>query len=191
MAGNDAIILSSGGSISGETFASASIVVYSGGTSCAIGGNGVINQGRASDFFLYCAPTVTHLSLSGNGGFTGVVVAPGADLSFNAGGDNIVDFFGGAVAKSVLLNGNFHFHYDERLTGILTPPSVAQLSIAASKENIVLTWPTNAANFTLESTPSLASPVWMTNSVAPIIVNGQYTVTNAIGGIQQFFRLSK
>jgi hypothetical protein len=55
-----------------------------------------------------------------------------------------------------------------------------------------LTWPTNAAGFTLQFTTNLgSSAVWTTNSPAPVVVNGQNTVTNPISGAQQFYRLSQ
>jgi hypothetical protein len=53
-----------------------------------------------------------------------------------------------------------------------------------------LTWPTNAVGFTLQSTTNLHSPAaWVTNSPAPVVINGQNTVTNPISGAQQFYRL--
>jgi uncharacterized repeat protein (TIGR03803 family) len=69
-----------------------------------------------------------------------------------------------------------------------------QLTIIPSRSNIILSWPTNYAGFdytgyTLQSTTNLTSPVWTTNLPAPIVVNGQYTVTNPISGTQQFFKL--
>jgi hypothetical protein len=33
--------------------------------------------------------------------------------------------------------------------------------------------------------------VWTTNSPAPVVANGQNTVTNPISGTQQFFRLTQ
>jgi uncharacterized repeat protein (TIGR03803 family) len=71
-----------------------------------------------------------------------------------------------------------------------------QLTIIPSETNVILTWPTNYAGFdytgyTLESTTNLVSPVWATNSPAPVVVNGQNVVTNFISGTQQFFRLSQ
>jgi uncharacterized repeat protein (TIGR03803 family) len=71
------------------------------------------------------------------------------------------------------------------------------LSIATSGTNVVLAWPTNFAGFdysgyTLQSTMNLAPPsVWVTNSVPPVVVNGQFTVTNPVSGGLQFFRLSQ
>jgi uncharacterized repeat protein (TIGR03803 family) len=71
-----------------------------------------------------------------------------------------------------------------------------QLTIVPSAVNVILTWPTNYAGFdytgyTLQSTTKLASPAWTTNLPAPVVVNGQNTVTNPISGTQQFFRLSQ
>jgi uncharacterized repeat protein (TIGR03803 family) len=66
-----------------------------------------------------------------------------------------------------------------------------QLTITSATGNIILTWPTNLTGFALQSTTNLASPVWTTNSPAPVVVNGQFTLTNPISGIQQFFRLSQ
>jgi hypothetical protein len=101
----------------------AGVQVYSGGTSCSIGGNGVINQpGYPGDFILYCAPTVTSFSLSGNGSFTGILVAPTVDLTLNGGGSNPIDFIGCAMVNSATLNGHFHFHYDECLANYKNNP---------------------------------------------------------------------
>jgi hypothetical protein len=67
-----------------------------------------------------------------------------------------------------------------------------QLTITPAGANVVLTWPTNATGFTLESTANLGSlAVWSTNSPAPVVVSGQNTVTNPISGSQMFFRLSQ
>jgi len=66
-----------------------------------------------------------------------------------------------------------------------------QLTLLPSEANVVVTWPTNAIGFTLQSTTDLASPASWTNSGVSVILNGQYTVTNPITGTQQFFRLSQ
>jgi uncharacterized repeat protein (TIGR03803 family) len=62
------------------------------------------------------------------------------------------------------------------------PP--AKLSLVHSGSNVILTWPTNATGYTLQSTTNLDSPVWTT-------VVGQFAVTNPISGVRQFFRLSQ
>jgi uncharacterized repeat protein (TIGR03803 family) len=68
----------------------------------------------------------------------------------------------------------------------LPPP---QLTITHSAANIILSWSTNAVGFTLQSTTNLVSPIWATNSQAPVVVNGQNAVTNPISGIRKFYRL--
>jgi uncharacterized repeat protein (TIGR03803 family) len=68
---------------------------------------------------------------------------------------------------------------------------VPQLAINNSSEGIILTWPADSGGFTLQSTTNLLSPVWTTNSPAPVVVNGQNTVTNPISATQQFYRLEQ
>jgi len=84
----------------------------------------------------------------------------------------------------VLLGPTFRF----QVGTIAPPPLEIRLSLGDSQ---LIAWPTNATGYTLQSTTNLASPVWSTNSPSPVVVNGQYTVTNPISGKQQFFRLSK
>jgi uncharacterized repeat protein (TIGR03803 family) len=75
----------------------------------------------------------------------------------------------------------------------LSPP----LTIAASGSDLVLTWPTNVAGvdysgFTVQLTKTLGpTAVWNTNFPPPVVVNGQFTVTNPISGAQQFYRLAQ
>jgi sugar lactone lactonase YvrE len=76
--------------------------------------------------------------------------------------------------------------------GFLPPPPLTILLSGVPPSGIVLTWPTNAAGFTLQSTTNPVSPaLWSTNSSAPTILNGQNTVTNPMTGPQQFYRLSR
>ena len=68
-----------------------------------------------------------------------------------------------------------------------SPP---HLAITRSGAGVVLAWTNTAAGFALESTTNLISPVaWDTVSPAPVIVNGQFTVTNAVSGSRMFYRL--
>jgi uncharacterized repeat protein (TIGR03803 family) len=72
-----------------------------------------------------------------------------------------------------------------------------QLIITSAGPNVILTWPTNLAGFsyagyTLQSTANLGpSAAWTSVSPAPVLVNGQYTVTNPVSGNQQFYRLGQ
>jgi hypothetical protein len=92
--------------------------MWAGGTSVNLNGNGVMNDnGYAMNFMLWCTDDVTSMSLNGNGEFTGVLVAPNADLKLNGGGYSVTDFVGALITKTVTMNGNFDFHYDEALEG--------------------------------------------------------------------------
>jgi uncharacterized repeat protein (TIGR03803 family) len=71
----------------------------------------------------------------------------------------------------------------------LSLPPPPHLTVVHSTTSVIITWPTNAAGFILQSTTNLALVVWNTNLFLPTIINGQNTVTNSIGGTQQFFRL--
>ena len=65
-----------------------------------------------------------------------------------------------------------------------------RLTITFSGSSVVMVWPTNLLNFTLQSTTNL-DPVWSPVPLSPVIINGQNVVTNPISGVpQQFFRLS-
>jgi len=67
------------------------------------------------------------------------------------------------------------------------PPLLTLIPYGA---NLILTWPTNAFGFTLQSTTNLGSPVvWSTNSPGPIVIGGQNVIINPVSGAQQFYRL--
>ncbi len=66
-----------------------------------------------------------------------------------------------------------------------------KLNITAAATGLVLSWPANGTSFVLQSTTNLSSPVWTVNLPAPIVINGQNTVSNPVSGTQQFFRLSQ
>ena len=109
MSGNDQVTIATGGGLT----------LYSGGNSLTIGGNGVINKtGYAANFIAYATPTVTSLTLNGNGTFIGVLVASEANTRMNGGGTGVDDFTGALLVNSVTMNGHFNFHYDEALSRI-------------------------------------------------------------------------
>ena len=92
------------------------LTVYAGGTEAVISGNQYVNpSGFAGSLLIYCAPTVTSFTMNGNGQFTGVLVAPNADLALNGSGNVQQDFSGALMVNNVRLNGTFKFHWDEAL----------------------------------------------------------------------------
>jgi hypothetical protein len=54
----------------------------------------------------------------------------------------------------------------------------------------VLSWPASFVGFVLESTPGLSSgALWSVVSPSPVIVNGNFTVTNTMSGGGKYYRL--
>ena len=67
-----------------------------------------------------------------------------------------------------------------------------KLNIQIAGTNAILSWPTYASGYYLESTTNLGpSAVWNTNFPPPVVINIQNVVTNPISGSRQFFRLQQ
>jgi len=66
-------------------------------------------------------------------------------------------------------------------------PVPPQLTITPSGSNVVVTWPTNVPGFRLQSASNVGpSAIWTAVSPAPVIVGGQYTVTNSASGAKYY-----
>ena len=73
---------------------------------------------------------------------------------------------------------------------VLPPPPT--MTIGISGTNLIISWPTNAATYTLMSGTNLNSAAgWNAVSTGQGISNGHNTVTNPIAGRQMFFYLSQ
>ena len=84
--------------------------------SISISGQGAVNStGDSLRMMVYGLPTCTSATFSGNAAWTGTLYAPQAELRFNGGGMDAVDFIGAAIVNTATLNGHFEFHYDEVL----------------------------------------------------------------------------
>jgi probable HAF family extracellular repeat protein len=71
----------------------------------------------------------------------------------------------------------------------LTPPVLA---VRARQANLILSWPTNTAGFTLQSAPGLNPPVdWTDWTSPPAIVGAEFSVTNQALEGARFYRLKK
>ena len=70
---------------------------------------------------------------------------------------------------------------------IIPPP----LNISLSDGSLVLSWPTNPPGFSLEYTTNLASAIWSTDSIPPILANGVFGTTEPVTNTQMFFRLGR
>jgi hypothetical protein len=105
------------------------------------------------------------------------------DVSAWAGTTNelFFGFLGGTSTNATLTVENIRFY------------SLAQprLEIYASGNVTLLSWPSTAGGYVLESTPSLASPLWEAATNAPVISAGRYVLTNSWSDQSRFFRLRR
>ncbi len=137
--------------------------------------------------------TVFSVSVNG-GGFTNIydfsATAPAPPFNNNDGANPVCNLvlsgstsYGTASGGGAFGNGT--------VFSLSLPPIAPLLTILGAGTNVVLTWPTNAAGFNLQSTTNLVEPVvWAAVAPAPVILNGNNTVTNPISGAQKFYRLS-
>ena len=57
---------------------------------------------------------------------------------------------------------------------------------------LILSWPTNAVGFTLQSTLDLTPPVtWIDSTSVPTVIGAHFTLTNSTSGGARFYRLRK
>ena len=125
-------------------------------------------------------------------------------VSTNGTGFTILHTFGGSdgasPGSSMILSGNILYGTtggggsagDGTVYSLSLVSSAPTLNLHLSGTNVVVTWPTNAAGFTLESATNLVPPaIWITNTPAPVVVGTNNAVTNGIIGTQKFYRLSQ
>jgi hypothetical protein len=68
--------------------------------------------------------------------------------------------------------------------------SPAQLAIARTGDNVIISWPASPAGFTLQAAPSLNSPIdWESVATESALSNALNTLTLPASSAQQFFRL--
>ena len=105
------------------------------------------------------------------------------DVSAWAGTTNEIFFglMGGTSTNCTVEVENIRFYS-------LQSPS---LSVQVVAENVVLTWPSTAGGYALESSPTLAGANWQTLTNAPVVSGSVYAMTNAVSGGSMFYRLRK
>ena len=71
-------------------------------------------------------------------------------------------------------------------------PLLPSLNARPSGNELLLSWPTNAVGFTLQSTLNLTTPViWTDSTMSPEVMGARFTVTTTITGSARFYRLRK
>lgn len=103
------------------------------------------------------------------------------DVSAWAGATNelFFGFMGGTSTNATLTIENIRFY------SVATP----RLEIARSGGTTLLSWPSTAGGYVVETTPTLASPAWESVSNAPAILADRYVLTNFWSEPSRFFRL--
>jgi hypothetical protein len=77
---------------------------------------------------------------------------------------------------------------------LLYSPALTATALVASSNGhaLVLSWPTNAVGFTLESALQLTPPVtWVAVTNPPALHGGQWTVTNIFSAPERYYQLRK
>jgi hypothetical protein len=105
------------------------------------------------------------------------------DVSAWAGTTNELFFglLGGTSTNCTVQVENIRFYS-------LQPPS---LSVQVAGGSVVLTWPSTAGGYALESMPTLTGASWQAITNAPVLSADRYVMTNAVSGGSMFYRLRK
>ncbi len=103
------------------------------------------------------------------------------DVSAWAGTTNqlFFGFMGGTSTNATLQIENIRFY------SVATP----RLEITRSGDTTLLSWPSTAGGYVVETTPTLTSPTWESISIAPAIAADRYVLMNSWSEPSRFFRL--
>jgi uncharacterized repeat protein (TIGR03803 family) len=135
--------------------------------------------------------TVFSINTNGSGFRVLHAFSPMQPVNYGTNSDGANPHYSGMVLSGNTLYGTADYGGSGGSGTIFSIFVYPQLTLTAVSQNVVLTWPTNTLGFSLQSTTNLTPAIWTTNLPAPVVVNGQYTVTNPISGTQQFFRLTQ
>jgi Divergent InlB B-repeat domain len=98
----------------------------------------------------------------------------------------------GVVVVRASQAGNANYNAAPNVDQSFTVYPAPTINLTRAGQNIVLSWPTNVTGFSLESATNLtAATSWAPVLPAPVIVNTQYVVTNAVSGAEKLYRLKK
>ncbi|HEX4350408.1 MAG TPA: choice-of-anchor tandem repeat GloVer-containing protein, partial [Verrucomicrobiae bacterium] len=155
--------------------------------------SGKLLYGTASGGGLYANGMVFSLGTNGGGfatlyAFSATVTNQDANFTNRDGAAPV----GGLILSSNVLYGTTEFGGKESDGTVFSFSLLPQIGIVHSGTNVIMTWSTNLPGFTMEFTTNLAPTAnWVTNPTAPVVLNGQYALTNSTSGRQKFFRLTQ
>lgn len=99
-------------------------------------------------------------------------------------------YFGGSfyefrIWKGAMTDGQVAAAYAAGINLSSVPP----LSVSRSSNNIVVSWPATALQYTLQSSSSLSAASWSSVAITPKLVNSNLTVTLPVSNNTTFYRL--
>ncbi len=116
--------------------------------------------------------------------------------------DNTPSGQGAEVCRSFAAAGSYQWRLtatagtrSESLTGTVEVTAVmpveVSLTVSRNGANLQLAWPIGAAGYVLQTSPSLAAPVWQPVGLVPEVVGDLFVVTLSATAREQYFRLFK
>ena len=87
------------------------------------------------------------------------------------------------LGRVIAISAGFH----DSMALVLPSSPTLQAQLAGGE--LVLSWPTNYPDFTLQCSPDLRTVDWTDCRSPPVVSGGQFWVTNPIPGSAEFFRL--
>jgi hypothetical protein len=106
-------------------------------------------------------------------------------------GNNVTLTGTGTVTVRASQSGNSSYNSAPNIDQPFTVYAPPEAGVTLSGNMFIISWSTNVAGFVLLSTPSLNPASWSTVSPSPVIVNGQFTVTNNTTSGNMYYRLQK
>jgi len=94
---------------------------------------------------------------------------------------------GGQVLSRVTAIAAGPYHTVALIGGL---PLLPSLKVRPNGHELILSWPTNAAGFALQSTLDLTPPItWLDSTNLPAVIGAHFTLTNSTSGDTRFYRL--
>jgi len=123
------------------------------------------------------------------GGVFGAVLSFTGEIGPYIGGNPYAGLIQGSDGNLYGTTGNYGSLGNGNVFRIIMPGPLLSSTQAGSQ--LVLSWRTNYVGFSLQSSPDASTSNWTVCTNLPVIIGGQYVITNPISATAAFFRLKK